>query len=104
MWSNTSKETIFKLQNVQNFAARIITNTKKYDQITPVIRQLNWLPVRFMLQLRDAVMTFKCLKGLAPPHLCDRFIMRSQVDNCNTRNKNMLQISRCSSTAGGPME
>ena len=52
-----------------------------------------------MLQLRDAVLTFKYLEGLAPPYLCDRFIMRSQVHNCNTGNKIMLQISRCSSKA-----
>ena len=85
---------------MQNFATRIITDTRKYDHITPAIRQLNWLPVCYMLQLRGAVMTFKCLKGLAPPYLCDRFTMRSQVHNCNTRNTNMLQISRFSSTAG----
>ena len=100
VWSNTSKKNIVKLQNVQNFATRIITDTRKYDHITPAIRQLNWLPVCYMLQLRGAVMTFKCLKGLAPPYLCDRFTMRSQVHNCNTRNTNMLQISRFSSTAG----
>ena len=100
VWSNTSKKNIVKLQNVQNFATRIITDTRKYDHITPAIRQLNWLPVCYMLQLRGAVMTFKCLKGLAPPYLCDRFTMRSHVHNCNTRNTNMLQISRCSWTAG----
>ena len=89
--SNTSKKNIVKLRNVQNYAARIITYTRKYYHITPAIRQLNWLPVCYMLNLRDAVLTFKCLKGLSPPYLCDRFTMRSQV---HTRNKNMLQISR----------
>ena len=44
VWSNTSKN-IVKLQNVPNFAARIITDTRKYDHKTPAIRQLNWLPV-----------------------------------------------------------
>ena len=99
-WSNTSKKNFVKLQNVQNFAERIITDTRNYDHITPAIRQLNRLPVCYMLQLRDAVITFKCLNVLAPPYLCDKFSMRSQVHNCNTRNRNMLQISRCSSTAG----
>ena len=99
-WSNTSKKNNVKLQNVQNFATRIITDTRKYDHITPAIRQLNWLPVCCMLQLRDDVMTFKFLNVLAPPYLCDRFTMRSQVHYCNTRNMNMLQISHCSSTAG----
>ena len=33
----------------QNFAARIVTGTKKFDHITPSLKQLNWLPVNYML-------------------------------------------------------
>jgi hypothetical protein len=32
-----------RLQNVQNSAARIITGSRKYDHITPVLKQLHWL-------------------------------------------------------------
>ena len=37
-----------KLQDVQNAAARVVTvtGTKKFDHITPVLRDLHWLPVR----------------------------------------------------------
>ena len=72
-------ENIDKLQNVQNIAARIITDTKKHDRITPALEQLVLLPVRQMLSLRDANVIFKCLKGLAPPYLSERFIKRSEV-------------------------
>ena len=34
-----------KLQRVQNAAARLVTNTRKYSHITPVLRSLHWLPV-----------------------------------------------------------
>ena len=34
-----------KLQTVQNAAARVVTGTRKFDHITPVLRQLHWLPV-----------------------------------------------------------
>ena len=100
VWANTSKKNIAKLQNVQNFAARIVTDTKKYDHITPVLVQLKWLPVCDMLRLRDAVLTFKCIKGLAPPYLCDRFITRMRVHDRNTRNNNELEIPLCTSAAG----
>ena len=43
--SNTSKKNIVKQRNVQNFAARIITYTSKFDHIMPAIKQLNCLPV-----------------------------------------------------------
>jgi len=35
-----------KLQFVQNAAARLITNTRNFDNITSVLRDLRWLPVR----------------------------------------------------------
>ena len=35
-----------KLQRVQNIAARILTGTRKYDHMTPVLYKLHWLPVK----------------------------------------------------------
>ena len=56
VWSATSHKNISKLQSVQNFAARIVTGTRKYDHITPVLKQLNlWLPVEMILHLRVAL-------------------------------------------------
>ncbi|CAB4038293.1 Hypothetical predicted protein [Paramuricea clavata] len=46
VWSNTSSTNIKKLQLVQNFACRIITNIGKFDHISPGLRELNWLPVK----------------------------------------------------------
>ena len=43
------KYNISKLQRVQNTAARLITNTRKYDQITPALYNLHWLPVFYRL-------------------------------------------------------
>ena len=37
-----------KLQTVQNTAARVVTGTRKFDHITPVLHQLHWLPVRHL--------------------------------------------------------
>ena len=34
-----------KLQHIQNAAARLVTDTRKYDHITPVLRDLHWLPI-----------------------------------------------------------
>ena len=37
---------INRLQRIQNIAARIVPNTRKYDYITPILQKLHWLPVR----------------------------------------------------------
>ena len=73
VWSNTSKKNISKLQKVQNFACRIITGKRKYDQITPALRELRWLPVTSFLKYTLGVLAFKWVKGLAPSYLCHRF-------------------------------
>ena len=41
----TYKQNIHKLQLMQNFAARIQTDTRKYDHITPALKALGWLAV-----------------------------------------------------------
>ena len=40
-----------KLQYVQDAAARIVTQTRKFDHITPVLFDLHWLPVSYRIVL-----------------------------------------------------
>ena len=47
-----------------------------------------------------ATMEFKCLNRLAPPYLCQKFKTRTEVDNCNTRNRDRLHIRPCRTAAG----
>ena len=53
-----------------------------------------------MLPYKDGVLAFKCVKGLAPSYLSDRFITRSEVHSRNTRYKDMLNIPAFKSAAG----
>ena len=39
---------------------------KKYDHISTTIRELGWLPIEKILQLRDVTMVFKILNPLSP--------------------------------------
>ncbi len=41
-----SARLINKLQLVQNAAARVLTRTRKYDHISPVLSTLHWLPIK----------------------------------------------------------
>ncbi len=41
-----SARLINKLQLVQNAAARVLTRTRKYDHISPVLSTLHWLPTK----------------------------------------------------------
>jgi len=57
------------LQSVQNAAARLVTGVHWRHHITPVLRQLRWLPVRQGVDIKIAVLVYKSLHGLAPPYL-----------------------------------
>jgi len=50
-----------RLQAVQNSAARLIIGTSRRDHITPVLRQLHWLPFRHRIEFKLAVLVFKAL-------------------------------------------
>ena len=63
VWSNTSASNIRKLQGVQHFAARIVSGTRKFDHVTPALKNLRWLPVKSHLYLTDAILAFKSMTG-----------------------------------------
>ncbi len=100
VWSNTTDSNIKKFQRVQNFAARIVTNTRKYDHITPALKSLKWTPVKTNLYFRDAVMAFKCMMGMVPEYLSNKFSTRGSVSGRKTRNSEKLHIPLCKTKAG----
>ena len=76
---------IAKLTRVQNAAARLLMSCKKYDHITPVLINVHWLPVRYRINVKILLLTFKALYGMAPTYIIDlihtktntRYLLRS---------------------------
>ena len=102
VWANTTQTNIKKLQGVQNFAARIVCNVRKYDHVSPALKKFKWIPVKSQLYLRDAVMAFKCtcMTGLAPEYLTNEFIPEGSVSGRVTRNSQQLNIPLCKTATG----
>ena len=69
--------TLGKLQSIQNAAARLLTGTRKYDHITPVLRELHWLPITSRIQYKVTLLVYKTLHGPAPQYLQDLIQYRS---------------------------
>ncbi|CAH3187795.1 unnamed protein product, partial [Porites evermanni] len=61
--SNTSANNIRQLQGVQNFAHRIVSGTRKFDHVSPALKDLRWIPAKSHLYLRDAILAFKSMTG-----------------------------------------
>ncbi len=101
IWSNTSEENIKKIQLIQNYAARVIAgNVGKYDHVSPVLKELGWLPIKEHLQYRDAVLVHKCMYNQAPSYLSQKFIKRNQIHDRETRSQNELDTPKYRTATG----
>ena len=83
-----------KLQRLQNSAARLVTKAQRRDHITPVLRQLHWLPINQRIVFKVLHITFKIINGYAPSYLSSslesykpkralrNYIRRQSISNC----------------------
>ena len=75
VWSNTSASNIHKLQGVQNFAARIVSGTRKFDHVSPALKDLRRIPVKSHPYLWDAILAFKSITGEVPNYLSSNLFL-----------------------------
>ena len=47
LFRSLSKFNLYKLQCIQNSAARIVSNTSRYTSITPVLKKMHWISVEY---------------------------------------------------------
>ncbi len=97
-----SARLINKLQMVKNAAARVLTRTRKYEHISPVLSTLHWLPTKHRIDFKILLITYKALNGLAPQYLSELLSHFSPSRPLRSQNSGHLIIPRISkSTAGG---
>ena len=65
---------IRKLQLIQNNAARLVMRKKRNDHVTPLLKELHWLPIRSRIKFKVCLLTFKALNGLAPKYIAELII------------------------------
>ena len=91
-----------KLQLVLNTAARILTRTKKFDHITPVLASLHWLPVKARADFNVLLLTYRALHGLARTYLSDLVLPYIPTRTLHSQDASLLIVPRISKqTAGG---
>ena len=89
-----------KLQYVQNTAARIITRTRKFDHITPVLSDLHWLPVSYSFVFKFFLLVFKTRNNSPPSYLADRLSSQSHSRNLRSSSRLLEQPQSFMKTYG----
>lgn len=60
-----------RLQLVQNAAARLLTGTGRFDSIIPILADLHWLPIKYRIDFKILLLTFKIINNIAPSYLVE---------------------------------
>ena len=60
---------ISRMQKVQNAAAKIVYRKKKYDHVTPLLKELHWLPIKQRISFKVLLLVYKALHNSAPSYL-----------------------------------
>ena len=60
---------IQRLQRLQNICARIVVRPPKMAQISPILRDLHWLPVQRRIEHKVLCSVYNCISGAAPSYL-----------------------------------
>ena len=58
-----------KLQRVQNRLAHIVTKMSPFTRSVPLLRSLHWLPVKFKVDFKICLLTYKTLSEKQPIYL-----------------------------------
>ena len=58
-----------RLQLVQNSLCRVVTRSSKFSHITPQLKKLRWPPVRYRVQFKIGLITYKILNQGQPVYL-----------------------------------
>ena len=81
---------IKRLQRIQNYSDRAICKIAKYDHISPVLKQLHWLPVKARIEHKLLTLTFKAVHGQAPSYLSELISRRPTLRPGLRSNQSLL--------------
>uniref|UniRef100_A0A3Q3MWN2 Reverse transcriptase domain-containing protein n=1 Tax=Mastacembelus armatus TaxID=205130 RepID=A0A3Q3MWN2_9TELE len=87
---------IKSLQLIQNAAARVLTGTSKRDHISPILASLHWLPVKYRIEFKILLLTYKSLHNQAPSYLKDLIVPYYPNRPLRSQSAGLLVVPRVS--------
>ena len=83
-----------RLQYIQNSAARLVTQKRKFDPISPILQDLHWLPIKSRIKFKLLTLVFKCIQGSAPVYLQETITPYKPKRNLRSTSQNLLSQIR----------
>ncbi|XP_075329020.1 uncharacterized protein LOC142388045 [Odontesthes bonariensis] len=89
------------LQLIQNAAARVLMRTNRRDHISPALASLHWLPVKFRIEFKILLLTYKALNDRAPSYLKDLIVRYFPNRALRSQTAGLLEVPRVSKSRMG---
>ena len=89
-----------RVQKVLNFAARVISGRRKFDHISDVLRDLEWLSARSLHRYHAMTLLKRALVTGQPESLATHLVQRRHVHQRSTRQDDMLHVPGIRSESG----
>ena len=86
---------IQRLQTIQNSAARLVSRTKKYQSISPVLQSFHWLPVHYRIMFKILLLSYQCFHNLAPSYLTELLTIYKPGRNLRSGKKKLFCNTSC---------
>ena len=88
------KRLLNRLRPIQNTAERIVTLSKRFDHIIPIMFKLHWLPLNYRIHFKILLLMYKCLNGLAPTYLSELLRYSNSPRILRSSSQNFLAVPR----------
>ena len=101
LFAGLSTDKVTKLQRSQNNGARLVLSQPKRHHISPLLKDLHWLPVKARIDYKVALLCFKCLNNNAPAYIKDLIVPYTPARMLRSSSTNSLSTPRVSSKKYG---
>ena len=89
---SANNSSIARLQVIQNRAARLIVKAQIRDHVTPIQKQLHWLPIDFRIKFKIILMCFNCIHNTAPSYLRELIHIHEPSRRLRSSDKLLLHV------------
>ena len=99
--SGLPSSTLRPLSLIQNFAARLIFRQGKFSHVTPLLKELHWLPIPYRIDFKILMLTYKALHSLAPSYLTSLLSPRTCTRTLRSSDCLVLTVPRSHTSSFG---
>ena len=82
------------LQQVQNNTAWLVMKKRWWDHVTPLLKKLHWLPVKFCCQYKIATLSYRHFEGFLLPYLSSSLCTYKPSHSLQSSNEKLLEIPK----------